>query len=160
MAIDSAIITPATYIQVVPTVTATSYTTGMSIGGLITFTGAARSNFPFNGGLLQSVTATFSSGVTPALDLILFNSSPGTSTITDHTAIAVAAADLSKVVGVIHMTDSTNLGTGVSVVQSQQQALPFNAFVGTTLWAALVIRASATLTSTSDCTLTAQILQY
>lgn len=157
MAIDAAIITPATSIQLIPTVSATSYASGNIVGGLLTFTGSARSNYPFAAGLIQSATATFRSGVTPALDLIVFSSMPA-GTYTDNTALAVPVGDLADVVGVIHLTDATVLGS-TSIMQSQQQAMPFVCVGSTTLYGVVVMRATATLASTSDMTLTVQILQ-
>lgn len=151
------IITPATAIVVTPTVQAAAYASGNVIGGLLTLNGASR-NAAF-GGLIQSATAAFVSGVTPALDLVLFNANPSGSTITDKTALAVATADVGKVVGVVHLTDTTLLGASApSVVQGLAQAMPYMT-VGTALYACVVARGAATLTSTSDMTLTVNLLQ-
>ena len=101
-----------------------------------------------------------SSGVTPAVDLVLFSANPTGSTITDHSAVAIVAADLGKVVGVMHLTDATALGS-TSVMQSQQQALPFILAAGSsTLYATIITRSTAVLTSTSDMTVTIQVLLH
>jgi hypothetical protein len=144
--------------QSTPTVQAASYSAGNCVGALISLTTAAR--VAAGSGLIQSVTATFSSGVLPSLDVIFFNANPSGSTTTDKTAVAIATADLGKVVGVAHLTDTTLLGaSSPSVIQSQQQAIPFVLPSGQTLYAAVVTRTAITLTSTSDMILTVRILQ-
>lgn len=143
--------------QVTPTVQAAAYAVGNVIGGLLTLTGAARA---VGSGLIQQVMATFVSGVVPSLDIIFFNASPTGSTVTDKTALAVATADLGKVVGVVHASDGTLLGATLpSIVQATQQALAFNLPSGTSLFAAVVTRTAITLTSTADMILTTRILQ-
>lgn len=154
--IDANITTPAISQQFTPTVTASAYTSGFSMGGLLTVTGATRG--PFAGGLIQAATVSFKSNVVPALDLILFNASPTGSTTADFGAVAIVAADLAKVIGVIHLTDTTSLGS-TGFVQGQNQALPFVLGSGTTLYGLLVVRATPTLASTTDVTVTLQILQ-
>jgi hypothetical protein len=147
-----------TQVQVVPTVQAAAYAAGNVIGGLLTFASAAR--IAAGSGLVQSASCTFVSGVVPSLDLVLFNASPSGSTVTDKTAVAVATADLAKVIGVVHLTDTTLLGaTTPSVVQGETQALPFKLTSGSTVYGALITRTAITLTSTSDATITLSVLQ-
>jgi hypothetical protein len=59
-------------VQVIPSVTASAYTSGQSVGGLMTFASLARVSGW--GGLVQTVTAVSNSGVAAAMDLILFSS--------------------------------------------------------------------------------------
>lgn len=141
-----------------PTVQAAAYATGNAVGGLITLANATRYQAS---GIIQSVATSFVSGVVPNVDVILFSANPTGSTITDKTQIAIATADLTKVVAVIHLTDSTLLGTSApSYVQALQQAVPFQVTANTTtLYAAVVMRSAATLTSTTDMTLALRILQ-
>jgi hypothetical protein len=144
-------------IQLTPAVTAVAYSTGYDVGGVLTFTNAGRATV--GTGLVQAVTATFASGVVPSLDLVLFNANPTSSTLTNATTAAIATADLPKVIGVIHMTDTTLLGTSSpSLVQAQTQALPFAGTAGT-IYGALIIRTAVTLGSTTDLTVTARFLQ-
>lgn len=145
-------------ISVSPVVSATTYSSGQVIGGLIAFANAARTSG--GTGLIQAVSATFLSGAIPSLDIIFFNSQPSASTINDAATFAIASANMVNIVGVAHVNDSALLGTSApSIVQADQLALPFDLSGGTTLYAALVARSSATLTSTSDMTVTVSILQ-
>lgn len=145
-------------VQVVPTVQAAAYAAGNCVGGLITLANAARA--AAGSGLVQAITAAFVSGVVPSLDVILFNASPSGSTTTDKIAIAIATADLAKVVGVIHLNDNTLLGASApSFIQGEQQAMPFKLPAGTSLFAAVVTRSVFTLTSTADMTISANLLQ-
>ena len=140
-------------VQVTPTVQAASYIAGQTIGGLLTLSSAVRSGV--GTGYLQSVTVTFSSGVQPQVDVVIFSAAPGSSTVTDKTQIAVASADVTKVLGVAHITDCSLLGTAApAACVTGRQNLPVVAASGTSLYAAIVARASATLTSVSDMTVT------
>ena len=144
-------------VQVTPTVQAAAYAAGATIGGLLTFANAARTA---GSGLVQTATVTFASGVIPSLDLILFNASPAGGTITDKVALAVASTDLAKVEGVVHIADPILLGaSSPSVVQGVSAALPFKVASGTTLYGVLVTRSAVTLGSTSDATVTINVLQ-
>ena len=131
-----------------PTVTAGAYTVGQAVGGLLTFSGLLRSTATT--GTLQKALLTFNDTQTPVVDLILFNAAPTATTITDHSTFSLAAADVTKVVGVIHITDSSAAGTP-TLAQALQLQLPF--IVGTagaSLYGVLVTRAAITLGSTSD----------
>lgn len=144
-------------VQVTPTVQAAAYAAGNVIGGLLTLTGAARAGA--GSGLIQSVAASFKSGVAPtSLDVVFFSANPSGSTLTDKTAIAVVAADIAKVIGVAHLTDTTLLGASApSLLQAQLQTMPFF-IAGTALFAAVVTRSAITLTSTTDMTLSVRTL--
>jgi hypothetical protein len=145
-------------IQVAPTVQAAVYAAGAAIGGLLTFAGAAR--VAAGSGLAQAATVTFASGIIPSLDLVLFNATPGGGTITDRVAVAIATADLAKVAGVIHLTDNALLGAAApSVVQGETAALPFKLPAGTSLFGVLVTRTAVSLGSTTDATVTLNVLQ-
>jgi len=144
--------------QVTPTVQAASYAVGVGIGGLISFTTAAR--VAAGSGLIQSIMASFTSGVVPSLDVIFFNANPTGSTVGDKVVTAIVAADVGKIIGVAHLTDSTLLGaTAPSLIQAIGITMPFLLPAGTTLYAVVVTRTVITLTSTSDMTITARILQ-
>jgi hypothetical protein len=108
---------------------------------LLSFTSVARVSA--GSGLIQSAVLSFTSGVVPATDLIMFNASPSSSTITDKTAIAVNSADVGKVIAVIHITDCVLGGASApSLCQAEQQAVPFVLPSGTTVYGALVARAA------------------
>lgn len=141
-------------VQVAQTVTASSaYASGNAIGGLMTITGAARvsgsSGASGTGGLLQSVVMNIKSAQTTQVDVFIFNANPTTTTCTDKTAFAVAAADFDKSLGVVHMTDFTSEGTP-SVGQGQNLAMPYALTSNTTLYACAVTRSTPTYTATTD----------
>jgi hypothetical protein len=140
-----------------PTMQAAAYVTGNVIGGLISLANAVRAP---GSGLIQSVTVTFQSGVEPSLDIVFFDGNPTNSTITDKTAIALAAADLGSVAAVAHLSDWTLLAASTMAFgQAQTITQPFAIPSGTTLYAAVVSRSSVTLGATNDMQISVNILQ-
>lgn len=145
------------HLQLWPTVQAAAYTAGNCIGGLLTFQNAV--NGIGGAAIVQSATVTFLNGAVPTLDLILFAAQPSASTITDRTAIAVNAADVAKVLGVLHLTDATLLGASApSVVQCGTQVLPITVGSAVNMYGALVARSAVTPGSTSDVCLSLNLL--
>lgn len=137
-----------------PTVTASSaYAAGNAVGGLVTFTGATRvSDTAGKGGTsgsVQSLIVSSKSSQGALSDVVIFNANPTGSTCTDKTAFSLAAADIGKVVGVVHMSDWVSMGTA-SMGQAQNQAMPYVLSSSTTLYACFVTRGTPTFTSTSD----------
>ena len=85
--------------SVTPTMTASSaYTAGNVVGGLLTFTNAVDAALS---GILQRVTVDCKSVQTAGFKLYVFAANPGSSTFTDKTAPAIAAADVGKLIDVI-----------------------------------------------------------
>jgi len=145
-------------IQATPAVQAAAYAPSQSVGGLITLTGSAR--IAGGSGLVQAVTAAFTSGSQPFLDVILFNANPTASTLTDRSMVAIAAADAAKVVGVVQLTTAILLGaTAPSFVQGELLAMPFKLPAGTALYACVVTRTAITPTGTADMILSVNVLQ-
>lgn len=147
-------------VTVAPTVTAAAYSAGQCVGGLLTFTGAARSGGP-GSGLVQSAVISDVSGQDSAIDIVLFNQNPSGSTFTDHATCTIANADLPKIAGVIAVSDCHLLGASApGVCQGQQQALPFGLGGGnTTLWAVNIARGTPTYTATTNLSDRLQFLQ-
>jgi hypothetical protein len=140
----------------VPAVTASSaYASGNAVGGLLTFANATRT---ISSGVLHSVNLNFKSAQTAATDLILFNAQPTNTTITDKTAFSLAAADFDKVVGVVHITDCTSLGTP-STCRADSLGLTFRLASGTTLYGVLVTRGTPTFSATSDVSVQISVLE-
>lgn len=135
--------------QGTPTIQAASYVTGNAIGGLLTFSNAA------NGGFAKLLSAVVLDKANQkiACDLLLFSQ---TFTATsDKSAIAISAADLANMIGVI----SFSTGDWVSAAASTNAiATKYNlnlAAIGAidnNLYGQLVARGSATYVSTSDIT--------
>jgi hypothetical protein len=138
-----------------PAVTTTAYASGNVVGGLLTFTGAARA--AAGAGLIQAASVLSKSVQTAALDLLVFSANPSASTFTDHSAVSINSADTDKLVGVIHLTDWSALGTA-SIAQAVSAGLPFKLASGTSLYGVLVARAAMTLASTSDLTPSLRII--
>ncbi len=145
-------------ISATPVVSAApAYSVGDTVGGKMTFADAVR--VATSGGLLQMVEVFCKSLQTAALDLVLFHSDPTASTFTDNAALAVAAADFDKLLGVVHLSDWTPLGTP-SLLQADALAKPFKPGAGgTAIFGVLVARSALTLASTSDIKVALKILQ-
>jgi hypothetical protein len=93
------------------------------------------------------------------MDLLLLNAAPAGGTITDRVAVAIAAADLAKVVGVLHLTDTTLLGASApSVVQATAVVMPCDLQAGTSLYGVLITRTAVTLGSTTDVVVSLNLL--
>jgi hypothetical protein len=123
----------------------------------MTFQNAA--DAPAGSALIQGASVTFASGVIPVMDMVLFTSPPSGGTITDRVAVAIAAADLGKIVGVLHLTDTTLLGAAApSIVQATAAVMPFDLWVGTSVYGVLITRAAVTLGSTSDVIVSLNVL--
>lgn len=139
-----------------PTVSTTpAYTSGDSIGGLISLTSAVR--YAAGGGTITSVVISDKAKQSAPIDVIFFTANPGSTTFTDNGALAVNAADLISIVGVISVTSYSAFSAN-SVGSALGQSLPFVLGSGTTLYAALVARGTPTYASTSDVQLTVGIL--
>lgn len=142
--------------QGAPTIHNSAYSAGQGIGGLLTWAGLnSATGF---GGLVQSVTVTFASGITPLLDLVVFDANPTGSTVGDQATFSVATADLGKVVGVVHLSDLTQLGTP-AFLQGQTAQVPVEAVTGGTVYGVLVMRSAATPGGTSDMIVTVRTVQ-
>lgn len=140
-----------------PAVTASAYTAGNVVGGVLSFSNAVRTQNAINSGRLQNVLVTSKS--TQALvemDLYLFNANPTGSTFTDKAAPAIAAADIPKLIAkVALMSVDANLGANYTSWQALGIGLVFQLGSGnTTLYAVLVTRGTPTFASTSDITVT------
>ena len=107
-------------VRVTPTVTAGAYSANDVVGGTLTFTGATR-------GLIRGVTLVDQAKQAGAYQLILFDSTP--TDIADNGAYDIADADLLKVVGAIHLTDTAGADkfdfTDNKIYMRQGLALPF-----------------------------------
>jgi hypothetical protein len=141
-----------------PTVTASAYSAGQTLGVLLTFSGIARAadkSFVLQAVTLQSKAAQ--TGI--PIDLVLFNATPSGSTITDRTAVAIVAADYAKAIARVSLTDWTGLGTA-SFAQALNLGLPIFPVSGTAdIYGLLIARAAITPASTSDFTVVLRALR-
>jgi hypothetical protein len=140
-----------------PTVSTGAYTSGDNVGGKVTLASACRDTT--GSGIIQSVVITSKSIQTATFDVVFFSADPSGSTFTDNVAQAVVDADLSKVIGVAQCTTVVALAAE-SIHQATAIGLPFALSGGaTTLYAAIVVRGTPTLGSTSDIWLSVRVLQ-
>lgn len=140
-----------------PVTSAATYAAGQVVGSLMTLTGMARVSG--GSGLIQEVLVRCKTAQSTAqLDLVLFNANPTASTFTNAAALAINAADLSKVMAVIPLTDWKSLGTQ-SIAQAVQQARAYKLASGTSGFGVLVARSAITLASTSDLEVVTKAIQ-
>lgn len=151
------VIAPQTLdVSVTPTVTASAYTAGFGLGGIITFA----SILPTIGlnGILESITAKFKgTAVTGSLEVAIFKASPSNGTYTDHVTPTWNAADMANLIGIYTLaTPNSKLGT-MTIYNLDGIG---KAFVGasTSLFAVVVVDGTPTPASTSDFTLEIAVL--
>lgn len=127
-----------------PTVTAGAYSANDAVGGLLTFSNAARAS----GGsiVIDAITIVDKSQQDPTLELLLFDQT--FTNVADNAAFDPTDADLANVIGIIPFTVwydfadnsvTTRAGLGLSCK-----------LAGTDLFGQLVTRTAPTLSATSD----------
>lgn len=85
--------------QVALTPTATAYSAGQCLGGVMTVNGLVRSN-GVGGTIVTQIDIVDTTGSNAAVDLLIFNAKP-TGTYTDQANCTVAAADQPRLVGLV-----------------------------------------------------------
>jgi hypothetical protein len=144
------------------TSTVVTYTTGQSIGGLLTITNAARvsgsAGAAGTSGLIQKAVLGSTVTNTVQVDVIYFNANPSGSTCTNAAAYSLAAADRSKVIGFAHITDWEASAVAYSG-QAQNLAIPYALVSATSIFACVVARGSIVGASTSDFTLDTGVIR-
>lgn len=144
-----------TSLSATPTISTSAYSAGYDLGGLLTltsFTGASGAD------TVQSIVITSKSAQTPPLDVVIFSANPSSTTFTDHAALSLATADAAKVAAVVHISDWTSLGTPAEG-QAQSIAVPVKLASGTTGYATIVSQGTPTFASTSDVSITFNVIQ-
>lgn len=142
-------------VTAIPVVSTTAYTAGDVVGTKLTLANASR--VAAGSGIVQALMLHSKGALTGSFDVLLFSADPTNSTFTDNAALALNVADFDKLVGVVHITDWTSLGTP-SLGQALALGLPFKLAASTSLFAVIVARGTPTLGSTSALTLTARII--
>jgi len=138
------------------TTTNGAYSASDVVGAKFTLTNIARVSTGLV--LLQSIAVQCKSTQTGALTLLIFDADPTGTTLTDNTALSVAAADIFKVKVAVPITQYRNLGTGV-VYTADNLAILLQPSSGKDLYAALITETAWTLTSTSDISVDVKALQ-
>jgi hypothetical protein len=136
-----------------PTITASTYTAGASLGGKLTLANATR--IAAWSGTIQSITVSDLAKANNAIDFLFFVAgNPTSTTFTDHSTLDVDDGDLlnSRLVS-FPSTAYTSLNDN-SVGTLANIGLPFKLTTGTTLYAAAIARGTTSYASTSDLTFT------
>ena len=134
-----------------PVISLTGYSVFDNIGGLMTLPGAVK--HPGHGGLLRYVSLIDKLAISAAIDVLVFDKDPSNSTFTDNDAAVVSDLDVVNLVAVFPFTGYVTLaGNSVAasnaIVSQRDQPAPFIVFGGQALFAAMIIRAGATYTTT------------
>jgi len=137
-------------VAVTPTVVASpDYTTGMTMGGIMTFASILRAAGKTAYAVSLRVITKIAN--TAALDAFVFSASPTASTTTDNAAFLLSATDAPALMGVISLatTDWVSGGTAISVGYKEAR-IPITGAAATSLYVVLVARGTFNLGSTSD----------
>ena len=141
-----------------PTITAGAYSANDTVGGLLTFPLAARTNISEGGSILTNVLIIDDAGQDAELELWLFNQT--FTAIADNAAWAPSEADLENCIGVVSTSGSTWRAAGTpSVCQIECTRRIDLVAGGTSLFGQLVTRGTPTFAATDDLTIKIKLLQ-
>lgn len=158
-------------VQVAQTVTASAYSAGNALGGLMTIANAARvSGSAGNSGTGGIVTGMQlnSKAIQSAVqvDVFFFDANPTGSTCTDKSAFVISNADFDKVVGIMTIPSTPANGAGwFGATTTGSVAIPtyfpvtYDLASATSIYACAVVRAAITPGSTSDISFKFNILR-
>lgn len=149
----------AKIVKVTPTMDdSPDYSTGDVFGAKMTLTDAV---LGLEGtGLLQSIILKSEDTLTVnTVDVIIFDSDPSNTTFTDNSALALADADLPKVIGIIQLNTAYSVDSTSNVLQTTNIALPVQASGGKDLYAVMVARGTINLSVTDGISLAFGFLQ-
>lgn len=142
-------------VTVSPTVTAGAYSANNVVGGVLTFSNILNAS---KTGILESLRISFKSVQTTALKFWLFGDNPSGSTLADHGAPSIAAADISKLMGCYPMTTAySTLGT--HTIYNLDSIAKSLVGVSQNLYGVVTCDGTPTLASTSDMIVAMGLLQ-
>lgn len=143
------------FIALAPTVTATAYASGECIGGKLTLTNALPAES--RSGFLTGVSITSLSAINAQMSLILFDSDPTATTITDKAAFTCAAADMPRVIGAVDIPTTARYTLGgnnvVFDVDVQKAVRANTTTLSGTLFGVLIARGAMTFSGVADLTI-------
>jgi len=137
-----------------PTVTAGAYSANDAVGGLLTFTNAARASG--SGGIIKSVVIVDDAGQDAELELWLFDTT--ITAISDNAPWALTEAELHTCIAVISTTEGTWRASGTPSVCDIEVSRGYTC-TGTNLFGQLVTRGTPTYVATDDVTVRIQLIQ-
>ena len=137
-------------LSVTPTISAAAiYASGDAVGGIMTFSNAARATG--GSGVIRGVTVIDKDSELAALELVLFDQTIA-GTVTDNSAFDPTDADLANVIGWVKIVATTGyLAFADNSAAFVQAEIPY-VCNGTSLFGALVTRGTPTYTATTDLT--------
>ncbi len=138
------------YVDVTPIVDLAAYATGDLIGHAVMEFDLDLLGKIVKSGVIRSVIITDLAKQSQNLDVVFWASEPTATTFTDQAALAIADADLVRVVGVAAVTDWKAFADN-SIGQLFLE-LPFVLGGGNTLYGSIVSRGTPDFVSTSDLT--------
>ena len=140
-------------------VSVAAYAAGMCVGGILSFPNAVR--LAGLAARLRSFQLVDLDAQAAPFELWLFNASPSGGGIVDHATFTLAAADALKVCGVIPFEGYFPGGGNVRISDNDVmgEGKPIVVGVGTTAYAALVVRGAATWTNAANLGLTLNVEQ-
>lgn len=121
--------------------TASAYTAGVAVGGLLSFGG----QFPGGGGLLRQVRVVDPDNIKLPLNIVIFDTLPAT-TPTNLVAYAPTAQDLQGVAAIVPVlaTDYVSFGSRAVAVKALAAPLAYTVANGA-LWVAVIAAGTGTL---------------
>jgi len=143
-------------IPLTPTITGGAYSAGDAVGGLLTFTNAARvSGY---GGVIKNVLIVDDAGQDAELELWLFDQT--FTNMSDNAPWAPSEADLENLIVVISTEDSGQgwMAAGTPSACDIEVARSYK-LTGTSMFGQLVTRGTPTFAATDDVTVTISLLQ-
>jgi hypothetical protein len=140
-----------------PTVTAGAYVAGDAVGGLLTFTNAARA--VSGGGVIKSVVIVDDAGQDVEMELWLFSQT--FTPMADNAPWAPSEADLENLIGVVSTEDSAQgwLAAGTPSAIDIEVAKRFDLVLTANLYGQLVTRGAPTFAAADDVTVKVGVLQ-
>lgn len=152
-----AVATSTAVVSATPTVTASSaYAAGNVVGGKLTFASAVGAA---GGGVIQSARIACKTVQAGALKLYIFSQDPSNSTWTDKSAAAINAADIPFLIDILTFSIAdSGLGTH-TIYPLDGIGKSFVCTSGSSLFGVLVTSGTPTFGSTSDITVSLNILK-
>jgi len=148
----------------VPAIDTNAYVAGDALGIRVPMLSVLRSGVCT--GLLQSLTVYDADGQKAAIDFLIFDSEPSSSTIVNNSAVAIAAADIAKLVGKVSIldTDYVDFAGGAAVATVANIGLVIKTALSTglgagTVWIVPMVQGTPTYTAATSLTITAGFLQ-
>jgi hypothetical protein len=141
-------------ISLSPTVSTSAYTAGDAVGGLLTFSSAARASG--DGGVIKDVLIIDDAGQDAEMELWLFNST--FTAMSDNAAWAPSEADLRKLVAIISTSGGAWFGAGTPSVARVECNQRYD-LTATSMFGQLVTRGTPTFAATDDVTVIVGLLQ-